>query len=308
MKILLFLHSTTGNTRLIVRYAADRLRRAGHECELRDITRHPKPPSGAELSEHDLLGFACPTMYWRPTVTMERFAARLPDAGEAGSAPRPVFQLATAGGEAGAHFALLAEQLAHKGWVTLGAHMVPMVNNWPPHRALSARIPFAQTLAGALDRSRPVLRPELSLLWPDVGEPKEHHRDRLADFLDRMVDRAERRALSEAPAPTDLWRSNRVMHAIGRLMTVEQMRQGTRIQIDPCRCTRCGTCVRLCPAQCLTRKSELDVPRLGDNCTGCWTCYNHCPDRAISGWASPQGAGRYEGPAPASRALFRPGR
>ncbi len=97
------------------------------------------------------------------------------------------------------------------------------------------------------------------------------------------------------------------MYAIGRLMTVDKMREGTRIRIDAGRCTRCGTCVQLCPAQCLTRASEEDVPRVGKTCTGCWTCHNHCPDRAISGWGAPLGAGRYEGPADASRRLFRPG-
>ena len=105
MKSILFLHSTTGNTRLVARFAADRLKQAGHSCKIHDITRHRDAP--ADLLEYDLVGFACPTMYWRPTLPMEKFVARLPPAG---AEPKAVFQIATAGGDPGAQFALLAEQ------------------------------------------------------------------------------------------------------------------------------------------------------------------------------------------------------
>lgn len=299
MKCILFLHSTTGNTRLIARFAAQHLREAGHECSLFDITRRPEAPP---LEGACLLGFACPTMYWRPTLAMERFVARLPNAGPS---PRPVFQLATAGGDPGAHFALLGEQLEHKGWLTLGAYFIPMVNNWPPHRALAARIPHAGSLVGALSRRAPSLRADLSMVWPDVGEPDTRHRDGLVAFLGRILDQAARGELVPRKAPADLWKGNRVMYAAGRLMTVDQMRRGTAIRIDPARCSRCGLCVKLCPAGCLTQTGEDEVPRVGDTCTGCWTCHNRCPDLAISGFGAPWGAGRYAGPSAAVRGLFR---
>lgn len=298
MKCLLFLHSTTGNTRLVARFAAEHLRRAGYECELVDITRHPEPP---DLAEADLLGFACPTMYWRPTVVLERFVARMPNAG---ARPLPTFQLATAGGDPGAHFAIVAEILAHKGWPTLGAYFVPMVNNWPPHRALAEKIPLAERVAGAVAARAPSQRPTLSMLWPDVGEPEARHREGLEAFLDRVLALAAQGVLTSPKAPPDLWKGNRVMYAIGRLMTVEKMQQGTAIRIEADRCGRCGTCVKLCPSGTLTRAAEDEVPRVGATCTGCWTCHNHCPDKAISGFGAPAGAGRYHGPSETSRGLF----
>ncbi|MDY0005155.1 MAG: 4Fe-4S binding protein [Polyangia bacterium] len=298
MKCTVFLHSTTGNTRLIARYAARRVEAAGHECALVDITRLSEAPP---LDGIDLLGFACPSMYWRPSMTMERFVARLPSAAPSG---RPVFQLATAGGDPGAHFALLAEQLEHKGWLTLGAYFVPMVNNWPPHRALADRIPYARIVTTSLTERKPSLRANLSNLCPDLGEPEARHRDGLDAFLARMLDMAARGDFSARKAPASLWKGNRAMYAMGRLMTVEQMRKGSSIRIDPERCTRCGVCVKLCPVGCLTRSGEDEVPSVGGNCTGCWTCHNHCQDRAISGFGAPAGAGRYGGPSAEVRRLF----
>lgn len=314
MHCLMFLHSTTGNTRLVARYAAGLIREAGHGCDLVDITRHPEAP---DLTGVDLVGFACPTMYFRPTLTMERFVARLPNAGKE---PRPAFQLATAGGDPGAHFALLAESLAYRGWLTIGAHFVPMVNNWPPHRALSARLPLASQLAEGLVRLAPARRAELSLVWPDVGEPDARHRDRLGAFVEKILARASTGDLTGLKAPTALWRGNRITYATGRLLTVDEMQKGTAIRIDPSRCSRCGTCVSLCPSGCLTARpaeiplgnragdtgnAEDAVPAVGLTCTGCWTCHNHCPERAISGWGAPEGAGRYPGPSKATRDLFR---
>ena len=67
----------------------------------------------------------------------------------------------------------------------------------------------------------------------------------------------------------------------------------------------CGTCVAVCPVGCISRAAEDAVPNVGSGCTGCWACYNHCPDGAISGLGCPRGAGRYAGPSPAMRELFR---
>lgn len=299
MKCIIFLHSTTGNTRLVARFAAEQLKEAGHECSIHDITRHRDPPP---LDDVDLIGIACSTMYWRPTQAMERFVARLP---AASPHPKPAFQIATASGDPGSHFALVAEQLQYKDWITLHAWFVPMVNNWPPHRALAEKVPLASTIATSVEAKAPGRYHNLSLLWPDLGEPRPRHRDGLVDFLRDITRRAEAGDLSGARPPDKLFKGNRLFAAIGRLMTVEQMRQTTDIRIDSNRCGRCGTCVKLCPVDCLTRDGEDDVLRVGTTCTGCWTCFNHCPDQAISGWASPAGAGQFPGPSVEARELFR---
>ena len=300
MNTIIFLHSSTGNTRLVTRFAAARIRALGHDCSVVDITRHPEPPS---LDDVDLIGLSCPSMYWRPTVVMERFIARLPSARPG---PKPAFQLATASGDPGSHFALAAEQLAYKDWITLRAYFVPMVNNWPSHRAVSERIPFAGPEAEGITGGRPHLRPSWGWLWPDVGEPVLRYRDGLERFVEDVLIMAENNDLSAAKPPNKLWRGRRWMAAVGRLMTQDQMRLATNIQVDADRCTRCGTCVRVCPVGCLTRATEDEVPRMGTDCTGCWACFNHCPDGALSGMSAPHGAGRYKGPSAESRELFRP--
>ena len=43
-------------------------------------------------------------------------------------------------------------------------------------------------------------------------------------------------------------------------------------------CTRCGTCVTVCPMRNITLPHR---PVWHGNCTGCLACYHHCPTRAI---------------------------
>ena len=64
MNVLILLHSVTGNTRLLARYAASCIGQAGHDCRLHDIVEKPAPPG---LGKVWLLEIACPTMYFRPT-------------------------------------------------------------------------------------------------------------------------------------------------------------------------------------------------------------------------------------------------
>ena len=48
-------------------------------------------------------------------------------------------------------------------------------------------------------------------------------------------------------------------------------------------CTGCGTCVGVCPHQCLMMKKEKDEPEpaLAGNCPGCRICYESCPGKDI---------------------------
>jgi ferredoxin len=294
----ILLHTTTGNTRLLARLAADRLRRAGHDCTIHDVVKHPAPPS---LEDTELLVVACPTMYFRPTLVIERFLERLPRS----ATPRPAILLATAGGMPGAHFDILAERLREKGWICLAAHWVPFVNNWPPHRALSERIRLARPLLRAIDRRLPGLRWYLHWLWPGIGDPRAEDRDAFVRFIDRLARAWPTADLSTAPPPDRLCQASSASKWIGHRLGPREMRLATDVRIDPRRCTACGTCVGVCPVGCITRDHDRAVPRVGQGCTGCWACFQHCADHAISGVGSPAGAGRYLGPSAATRELFR---
>lgn len=295
MNCTLFLHSTTGNTRLLACLARTILEERGHDCPIHDIVKQPEPPA---LQDTDLLIVAAPTMYFRVSYAMERFVAGLAPVG----GPRPALLLGTCSGEPGAHFELLARDLEPKGWVTVGAHWEMMPTNWPPHRRFARPFALAEPLAAQVARISPAVRALLALTWPDVGVPVEPKR-RLERFLERVLDRAS--AVSDAPAPETLHKGLPGMAQLGRKMKVEMMRKATDPRVDAGRCNRCGTCVAVCPVGCITRSDDEAVPVVGQSCTGCWACFNHCPEGAIAGWFSPAGMCQYRAPARAVRRLFR---
>jgi ferredoxin len=298
MHCTLLLHSTTGNTRLVARHAAAHLERTGHTCVVHDIVRQPEPPS---LEQTELLIVAAPTMYFRVTKAMEQFVARLP---RPPGGPRPALLLATAAGEPGAHFELLARQLQERGWVTLGARWLMMPTNWPPHRHLARLASLAEPLAALVARVLPASRILLAVSWPDLGLPSDDAPERLARWLDRMVDLVAA-APPTAADPAALHRGLPGMALLGRKMTVEMMRKGTDPRVIAERCARCGTCVAVCPSGCITRADAQAVPRVGEGCTGCWACFNHCPEGAIDAWLVPPGTSQYRAPDRALRRLFR---
>jgi len=293
MKCTILLHSATGNTRLVARFAARRLTEAGHTCVVHDIVGDAEPPDCSDL---DLLGVACPTNYFGQSRVMQKFLDRLPPV-PMGEPPRLAFQLGTCGGEPGAHFVTQAEQLQRLGWLTLGARSVNFPDSWPPHRALTQPLSFTASIGQSLGAKLSPLRALLSLPYPDIHQPSHRTVSRLGRFIDRVGRRAAVRDHLAAQSPEDLaqGRPRAIVH-LGRSMRLAWIRRATDIRIDAQRCSACGTCVSLCPSGCLTRHDDQSVPRVGDTCVGCWACYQHCPEDAISGWHAPAGKGHYPGP------------
>ncbi len=56
-------------------------------------------------------------------------------------------------------------------------------------------------------------------------------------------------------------------------------RLGRRLGIDPGKCTRCGLCVRLCPAANIVLK---ELPVFGNSCLQCQRCLMLCPAGAVT--------------------------
>lgn len=297
MRTIIFLHSTTGNTALVARYAAGVLRGRGHDCEVHDIVRDREPPP--TLEGFDLVGVACPTMYFRPTFAMERFLARLP----ARRRPGPAFLLATCMGEPGAHFEVAAELLRHKDLVVLGAHWVLAPSNWPLHLH-AVRRTARSTLVGTWlnDLARP-LRPLWGTIWPLSTLPDERDRAALDAFLGDVLGAAAAGRLDEAPGPGALHRPVPGTAALGRLVSRGQIEHALGLAVDRRRCSRCSTCAACCPVGAI-ELDERSSPSFGPGCTVCYACYNRCPQGAIGAMATPAGAGRYPRPPRAMRELF----
>jgi formate hydrogenlyase subunit 6/NADH:ubiquinone oxidoreductase subunit I len=276
------------------------LREAGHEVTLHDIVRHRDPPP---LDNADLLCVAAPTMYFRATFAMERFVSRLPALPR--GTRRPAFQIATCGGEPGAHFTVLAEMLEPKGWITLGAHHLISPPNWPLHLALlgpwsHATTPIARQVAHAL----PFLRPFLAFAWPNAAEPDRRDRGRLESFVLDVARRAEEGRIDDAPPPSRFRGFLPGTVTAGRLTSAETMGGSLRLRVDPARCEGCGACTRACPVEAIVQEAPDRPPVLRAGCTGCWGCFNHCPHGALSAFGAPNGKGRYDGPTAAMRTLF----
>jgi ferredoxin len=301
MNILVLLHSTTGNTRLVARYAVARMRSAGHAVTLHDIVARPSPP---ELTGVDLVAVVCPTMYFRPTIAMERFVARMP------SAPGrrlPALLLCTCGGMPGAHFSLLAEWLRHKDLVTLGAHSVIAPSNWPPHVWAAKPLRPAEGLGRLASRAARGLRPLWALFWPDASaETDEEDRAELDTWLDGLLARAATGRLDDAPEPRTLNSRLPFTPLTGRFFPEDAPDLIVGLRIDPERCSRCGTCLHACPSGTLTRATQEDAPTVGRWCTGCFACYNRCSTGAISAYGAPGGEAQYPGPSDAMKAVFAP--
>lgn len=299
MKIVILLHSTTGNTKLVTKYAAGLFADRQHEVRIVDIT---KDDAVSQPEEIDLLGVASPTLYFRASFAMERFLARMPSLPK--GVERPAFLLGTCAGEPGAHFPLLAEMLAHKGFSTLGAHWVLAPSNWPSHLNIAKFFAPTERIGMALGKQMRSLRPLLAAVWAKTGEPDGGDRRKLDRFIKNVAERAEGKKPLDVPKPSKLPHAIPYMDNWGRVMTMEKAARSTALSFDANACTRCMTCVEACPMECLAIEEGELAPIVKGDCCGCWTCYNVCRYGAVSGLAAPRGGVRYEGPSPGMKRLF----
>jgi len=51
--------------------------------------------------------------------------------------------------------------------------------------------------------------------------------------------------------------------------------------VDKKKCTGCGTCVSVCPANVFDLKAGKSSPTRAKECIGCKACENSCPSAAI---------------------------
>lgn len=311
MKTLILLHSSSGNTRLVTRYARRRLEALGLEVTLHDIVRRRGEP--LDLEGVELLGVAFPVMYFWPTLAMVDALERLPD----GAGAIPSFVLATAAGDPGAALHIACEQLQNRGYPPLAAHWVIAPSNWPTHVAaarLLRRLPGGRPLYRAslaalrpLLQRMPWLRPLAGLVWLEASEPGSFDRSWLDRWLEQEVWRRAQavRAGGELTPPPLEQETLRPMVRAGRAFPPLKAAQSVKFTSMPEQCTACGICAAVCPASCISYDSA-GRPIFGPGCTGCFACYNACVHGAIRSNYCPPALGRYEGPPATMRLLFQP--
>lgn len=310
MKARILVHSTSGNTRLVVDYAAARLAKAGLACEITTIRHQADRP---EIDGVDVLGVAFPVMYFRPTLVIERVVEGLPTP----KAGTPAFVLATAGGDTGAAMHLMVEQLERKGFRVVGAHWIKAPSNWPPQLSVTRqprRIPGVPALQDGLGRllqpfwEQSMGRRRLAgLVWESATETSETDREALDRHLDSLVGALYALQGGARPAPLSLDEfGTAATRWFGRAIDVSRPASKSGLRVVPEACTRCGACVRACPADCV-QADEAGLPHFSpQGCTGCWACYNACTHSAIAATATTPGLGRYAGPSAAMRDLLAP--
>ncbi|MDR2160959.1 MAG: 4Fe-4S dicluster domain-containing protein [Desulfovibrio sp.] len=54
------------------------------------------------------------------------------------------------------------------------------------------------------------------------------------------------------------------------------------VTVDAEKCTGCGECVDICPAEVYELEGGKSVPAKADDCLGCQTCVDTCESKAIN--------------------------
>jgi len=52
-------------------------------------------------------------------------------------------------------------------------------------------------------------------------------------------------------------------------------------KIDQDKCTKCGTCIEVCPVNVFEKKDDKTVVAKPEDCIGCRACEAQCPAKAI---------------------------
>jgi ferredoxin/flavodoxin len=241
VKIAIYYFSGTGNTTWVVRRLVDRLNELGDEVVATSCER--VAPSDVDPTACDVMGIAFPVYASFAPTLIRDFIAQLP------AADKPLFVVTTAGFAAGDTAWYAAKPLRDRGYEPFVLANVIVANNLRLPVLSPLPIPSLEEMVHKLERAS-----------GKVG--------RLAGWIHRREHHVE---------GVSFW---------GRLLGVIQ-----RLSVQPFEalafkgffadetCTRCGWCVRYCPAHNIEMTDE-GVDFL-DRCMLCMRCYSFCPSQAI---------------------------
>jgi len=251
MKILILYESCTGNTELGVEVIRRTLDKEGHSCTVKRY-RETDPE---ELSGYDLYCFATPIQSFAPLTPVYRYLKAMPRL-----KGRPAFIFTTGGGWAGVAHRMMSRQLRKHGMVVLGAHLLACPDNWPIGRILDRHF------------------------YDRFTFPRRSSLKKARAFAIEMANKAyrHREGIKVKQAPYLLWPTPTLPLGFFAVRGMLSRGFGTRT-VDAEACTRCGTCVEVCPVGAVSLPG---LPAFDDSCIGCWACFNNCPESAILSTAS----------------------
>ena len=240
MKGIICCYSNTGNTKLACRYIAGRVGSM-------DFTVHDIIKDGpVDFTQYDLVGFAAFADFLRPSPLYMRYIRGIPL-----QQGKPAFAFNTFGNFNGATLAALGGAIRKRGFTLIGAHALHTPEN------------IATMICMGIANEQAPNEKELAAF------------NRFIERLDQKVQRLNGYG-NGLPLSCRLPVFGRLIPGIPRFIAKSAM--GPKF-VDENLCTRCGVCVKVCPAGAVTMS---DRPHFAEEkCEFCWSCYNHCPQKAI---------------------------
>lgn len=249
MRLLILYHSQTGNTEFACTVARMTAESAGHDVTMMSFA--DAEAKGLELEEYDAFCFATAVQAWQPVKNVERFLKGMKPLRN-----KAAFLISTTAGMPGETHAMMASWLEPKGIKVLEGFDLITPDSWPTSRRLSR----------GMDRRIPT---EASIR-------------KLVAFTKRMLSLLSAHVEGKAVTfPT--WRVRRTPYyflAMGerQLMGRSNLAMGKKI-VDESACTKCGICMKKCPADAIRMEP---FPVFSSDCDACWRCINVCPEDCIT--------------------------
>lgn len=251
MRLLILYHSQTGNTEFACTVARMTAESAGHDVTMTSFA--DADAEGLELEGYDAFCFATAVQAWQPAKNVERFLKGMKPLRN-----KAAFLLSTSGGMLGETHAMMASWLEPKGIKVAGGFDLVTPDSWPISRRLTRgmdrRIPTESSIRKLVVFTKEML----SLLAAHVeGKtvtfPTWRVRLRPYYFL----------AMGE------------------RLLMGHPNLEMGRKTVDESACTKCGICMKSCPADAIRMEP---FPVFSSDCDACWRCINVCPEDCITSW------------------------
>ena len=201
------------------------------------------------------------------------------------------------GGIPNAILRFIEEVLADRDNSGLGYIFAIATNGGLPLNALSDLDRTLQDYGLALSYGKAVRMPDayLPLQKKAVSKEKAEAIARKAEEKLRTIAEDTDAEKIELPGKGFLYRTVR---RFSRLAS--SPRPNEKLRIDPAKCIRCMTCVRICPEGNIREEDGRII--IGNSCISCFACYHRCPEGAMT---YPGAAGQYEGLVETSRLIRR---